>query len=186
MQEAAALCVLPVLIGNLLGILISMGLIYMMNGLLGSGVAGRHEAVFGYHPLVLVVTLLLTVVTIWISAWMPARKLSKLTPLEAIKNTGELQLKRKKKSLLLTGIFGMEGELAGNALKAQRRALRTASLSLIFSFLAFTIMQSFFTLSGISTRETYFERYQGVWDIMVKVKDTDVDSFSEIQNTGNS
>ena len=181
LQEAAALCVLPVLIGNLLGILISMGLIYMMNGLLGSGVAGRHEAVFGYHPLVLVVTLLLTVVTIWISAWMPARKLSKLTPLEAIKNTGELQLKHKKKSLLLTGIFGMEGELAGNALKAQRRALRTASLSLIFSFLAFTIMQSFFALSGISTRETYFERYQGVWDIMVKVKDTDVDSFSEIQ-----
>ena len=181
LQEAAALCVLPVLIGNLLGILISMGLIYMMNGLLGSGVAGRHEAVFGYHPLVLVVTLLLTVVTIWISAWMPARKLSKLTPLEAIKNTGELQLKRKKKSLLLTGIFGMEGELAGNALKAQRRALRTASLSLIFSFLAFTIMQSFFALSEISTRETYFERYQGVWDIMVKVKDTDVDSFSEIQ-----
>ena len=181
LQEAAALCVLPILIGNLLGILISMGLLHMANGLLGNGVAGRHEAVFGYHPLVLAVTLLLTVVTIWISAWMPARKLSKLTPLEAIKNTGELQLKRKKKSPLLTCFFGMEGELAGNALKAQRRALRTASLSLIFSFLAFTIMQSFFALSGISTRETYFERYQGVWDIMVKVKDTDVDSFSEAQ-----
>ena len=181
LQEAAALCILPILIGNLLGILISMGLIHMVNGLLGNGVAGRHEAVFGYHPLVLAVTLLLTVVTIWISAWMPARKLSKLTPLEAIKNTGELQLKRKKKSPLLTCFFGMEGELAGNALKAQRRALRTASLSLIFSFLAFTIMQSFFALSGISTRETYFERYQSVWDIMVTVKDTDVDSFSETQ-----
>lgn len=181
LQEAAALCILPILIGNLLGILISMGLIHMLNSLLGNGVAGRHEAVFGYHPLVLAVTLLLTVVTIWISAWMPARKLSKLTPLEAIRNTGELQLKRKKKSPLLTCFFGMEGELAGNALKAQRKALRTASLSLIFSFLAFTIMQSFFALSGISTRETYFERYQGVWDIMVTVKDTDVDSFSEIQ-----
>lgn len=181
LQEAAALCILPILIGNLLGILISMGLMHMVNGLLGNGVAGRHEAVFGYHPLVLAVTLLLTVVTIWISAWMPARKLSKLTPLEAIKNTGELQLKRKKKSPLLTCFFGMEGELAGNALKAQRRALRTASLSLIFSFLAFTVMQSFFALSGISTRETYFERYQGVWDIMVTVKDTDVDSFSETQ-----
>ncbi|MBD5519842.1 MAG: ABC transporter permease [Lachnospiraceae bacterium] len=181
LQEAAALCILPILIGNLLGILISMGLMHMVNGLLGNGVAGRHEAVFGYHPLVLAVTLLLTVVTIWISAWMPARKLSRLTPLEAIKNTGELQLKRKKKSPLLTCFFGMEGELAGNALKAQRRALRTASLSLIFSFLAFTVMQSFFALSGISTRETYFERYQGVWDIMVTVKDTDVDSFSETQ-----
>ena len=181
LQEAAALCILPILIGNLLGILISMGIIHMANGLLGSDVAGRHEAVFGYHPLVLVATLLLTVVTIWISAWMPARKLSRLTPLEAIKNTGELQLKRKKKSPLLTCLFGLEGELAGGALKAQKRALRTASLSLIFSFLAFTLMQSFFALSGISTRETYFERYQGVWDIMVTVKDTDVDSFSEAQ-----
>ena len=181
LQEAAALCILPILIGNLLGILISMGIIHMVNGLLGSDVAGRHEAVFGYHPLVLVATLLLTVVTIWISAWMPARKLSRLTPLEAIKNTGELQLKRKKKSPLLTCLFGLEGELAGGALKVQKRALRTASLSLIFSFLAFTIMQSFFALSGISRRETYFERYQGVWDIMVTVKDTDVDSFSETQ-----
>ena len=181
LQEAAALCILPILIGNLLGILISMGIIHMANSLLGSDVAGRREAVFGYHPLVLVATLLLTVVTIWISAWMPARKLSRLTPLEAIKNTGELQLKRKKKSPLLTCLFGLEGELAGGALKAQKRALRTASLSLIFSFLAFTLMQSFFALSGISTRETYFERYQGVWDIMVTVKDTDVDSFSEAQ-----
>lgn len=181
LQEAAALCILPILIGNLLGILISMGMIHMVNGLLGSDVAGRHEAVFGYHPLVLAATLLLTVATIWISAWMPARKLSRLTPLEAIKNTGELQLKRKKKSPLLTCLFGLEGELAGGALKAQKRALRTASLSLIFSFLAFTIMQSFFALSGISTRETYFERYQGVWDIMVTVKDTDVASFSEAQ-----
>lgn len=181
LQEAAALCILPILIGNLLGILISMGIIHMANDLLGSDVAGRHESVFGYHPLVLVATLLLTVATIWISAWMPARKLSRLTPLEAIKNTGELQLKRKKKSPLLTCLFGLEGELAGGALKAQKRALRTASLSLIFSFLAFTIMQSFFALSGISTRETYFERYQSVWDIMVTVKDTDVDSFSEAQ-----
>ena len=179
LQEAAALCILPIIIGNLLGILISKGLIHMSNSLLGSDVAGRHEAVFGYHPLVLGGTLFLTIVTIWISAWMPARKLSRLTPLEAIKNTGELQLKRKKKSPMLTCFFGMEGELAGNALKAQRRALRTASLSLIFSFLAFTIMQSFFALSGISTRKTYFERYQSVWDIMVTVKDTDVDSFSE-------
>ncbi len=181
LQEAAALCILPILAGNLLGILISWGLIHMSNTLLGSSVPGRHEAVFGYHPLVLAMTLLLTVVTVWISAWMPARKLSKLTPLEAIKNTGELQLKRKKKSLLLTYFFGMEGELAGNALKAQRKALRTASISLVLSFLAFTIMQSFFTLSKISTRETYFERYQDIWDIMVTVKDTDIDSFGETE-----
>lgn len=178
LQEALTLCAAPILVGNLLGIFISMGSLQMVN-VLGGGVIGRHEAVFGYHPLVFGLTLLVTVITIWISAWLPARKLSRLTPLEAIINTGELQLKRKKKSPVLTLVFGIEGELAGNALKAQRKALRTASLSLIFSFLAFTIMQCFFTLSGISTRETYFERYQDVWDIMVTVKDTEVDSFEE-------
>lgn len=179
LQEAVALCAAPVLVGNLLGIVISMGLLQMVNALLGSSVTGRHKAVFGYHPLVLVLTLLVTILTIWISAWLPARKLSRLTPLEAIRNTGELQLKRRKKSHILSFLFGVEGELAGNALKAQRKALRTASLSLMFSFMAFTVMLCFFTISGISTRETYFERYQGVWDIMVTVKHTEVDAILE-------
>lgn len=181
LQEAAALCAVPILVGNLLGIVISKGLLQMVNVLLGSSAAGRHEAVFDYHPLVLAVTLSVTVVTIWISALLPARKLSRLTPLESIKNTGELQLKRRKNSPVLTLLFGVEGELVGNALKAQRKTLRTASLSLIFSFMAFTVMQCFFTISGISTRETYFERYQGVWDIMVTVNDTEVDTFEKAQ-----
>lgn len=185
LQEAAALCAVPVLLGNLLGIGISMGLIELSNVLLGSDVPGRHKAVFGYHPLVLGASLLATVITIWISAWMPAGKLSRLTPLEAIRNTEELQLKRKKRSPVLSFLFGVEGELAGNALKAQRKALRTASLSLIFSFMAFTIMQCFFITSEISTGETYFERYQDTWDIMVTVKDAETDTFRETEEVQN-
>lgn len=179
LQEAAALSAVPVIVGNLSGIAGSMGLIQLSNILLGSDIPGRHEAVPGYHPLVLVLTLLVSVLTLWISAWLPARKLSKLTPLEAIRDTGELQLKRRKNSLFLSLLFGVEGELACNALKAQKKALRTASLSLISAFMAFAVMQCFFALSGISTRETYFERYQGVWDVMVTVKDTAVESFEE-------
>ena len=179
LQEAALLCAGPVLIGDLLGVGASAGLIRLTNTLLGSDVPGRHQAVFGYHPLVLALTLLVTVITIWISAWLPARKLSKLTPLEAIRNAGEPGLKRKKRSRLLSLLFGTEGELAGNALKAQRKALRTASLSFLFSFLAFALMQCFFSLSQLSTRETYFERYQDVWDVMTTVKDTDVDDMEE-------
>ena len=50
--------------------------------------------------------------------------------------------------------------MAGNALKAQKKSLRTSTLSLTLSFLSFTFMLCFFTLSGISTNHTYFERYQ--------------------------
>lgn len=181
LQEAAILCAMPILTGSLLGMAGSMGIVYLTNVLLGSDITGRHKAVAGYHPLVLVFTLLITAITIWISAWLPAKKLSRLTPLEAIRNNGELQLERKRNFPALTLLFGVEGELAGSALKAQKKALRTASLSLIFSFIAFIIMQCFFSLSGISTRETYFERYQNVWDIMVTVKDAKIDTFDKTE-----
>lgn len=181
LQEAAVLCAVPVLAGKLLGIAFSMGLIQLLNILLGKDVPGRHASVFGYHPLVFGISLAAVVITLWVSAWLPARKLSRLSPLEAIKNTGEVHLKRKKNSRILRLFFGVEGELAGNTLKAQRKALGTASLSLVFSLLAFTIMQCFFTLSEISTRETYFARYQDAWDIMVEVKDADVENFAQIR-----
>lgn len=181
LQEAAVLCVVPVTAGNLLGIGAGMGLLRLSNIMLESAAPDRHEAVFGYHPLVLGITLGATVGTVWISAWLPAIKLSRLTPLEAMKNTGEPQLKRRMRNPILSLWFGAEGELAGAALRGQRKALRTASLSLVFSFLAFTVMQCFFCLSGISTRETYFEKYQDMWDIMVTVKDVGTDAFEKTE-----
>ena len=181
LQEAAALCAVPVVLGNLLGIVLGIGTMEVTNVIAGGMVAGRHEAVGGYHPLVFVVTFVITVLTIWISAWYPARKMSRLTPLEAIRNTGEMQLKKRKRSRLMSLLFGLEGEIAANALKAQKKAWRTATISLTFSFLAFTLMQCFFTLSGISTRMTYFEKYQDAWDVMVTVKDTGIDTFDKTE-----
>ncbi len=177
LQEAAVLSAGPVLIGNLLGIAGSAGITILSNTALGNAETGRHVAVFGYHPAVLLLTVLVTAFTIWISAWLPARKLSRLTPLQAIQNTGELQLSRKKNPRLLSLLFGVEGELAGNALKAQKKSLRTASLSLLLSFLAFSLMQCVFTLSQISTRETYFARYQDVWDIQTTLRGVAIEEF---------
>ena len=180
LEEAAVLCILPVLAGILLGIAGSAGIMELIN-VIGRDIPGRQPAVFGYHPLVFAVTVLVSTVTIWISAWIPARKLSRMRPMEALKHTGEPQLKRRKNSRILAAVFGAEGELAANALKAQKRSLRTASFSLVLSLLAFTLMQCFFTLSAISTRETYFEKYQDAWDIMVSVKDTKVDQIEEAE-----
>ena len=179
LQEAFVLCAGPVLAGSLLGILVSMGMVAATNLLLAD-VEGRLVLPFGYHPLILCLSLLTTAVTLLVSAWIPARKMSRLTPLEAIKNTGELQLKRKKNSRLLSLLFGIEGELAGNALKAQRKAMRTAALSLVFSFLAFSFMMCFITITEVSQQETYFARYQDAWDVMVTMKDTDLGDFVKL------
>lgn len=184
LQEAGTLCILPILLGSLLGVTLSFAATKAMDQI-AVRIPGRHPMEFSYHPLVFVITIFAATLTILFSAWLPARKLSRLSPLEAIRNPGGLQLKKKKTSPLLSRIFGVEGELAGNALKAQKKALRTSTLSLTLSFLGFMLILCFFTLSDISTRHTYFERYQDTWDIMATVKDTrieDLELTKKLQN----
>ena len=176
LQEAMVLSILPMLIGSMSGILISYGIIKAVN-FFASDVSGRHEAVFQYHPSIFAATVFISFLTVIFSAWIPARKLSRMTPLEAIRNTSGILLKKTKHSRILSYIFGIKGELAGNALKAQKKHLRISTLSLLLSFLGFSIMICFTTLADISTRYTYFERYQDVWDIMITLKDTKISDF---------
>lgn len=176
LQEAAVLSIVPMILGSLLGIFISYGLIGAVN-IFAADVSKRHEAVFHYHPSILVSTFLVSFLTVLFSAWIPARKLSRMTPLEAIRNTGGLLIKKRKHSRILSVLFGMKGELAGNALKASKKHLRISTLSLLLSFLGFSIMLAFTTLADISTRYTYFDRYQDAWDIMITLKDTEISDF---------
>ncbi len=136
LQEAMVLSILPMLIGSMFGILISYGVIKAVN-FFAADVSGRHEAVFQYRPSIFAATVFISFLTVIFSAWIPARKLSKMTPLEAIRNTSGLLLKKKKHSRFLSCIFGMKGELAGNALKAQKKHLRISTLSLLLSFWVF-------------------------------------------------
>lgn len=185
MQEAFALCTVPILAGAFLGAALSAGACYGMEQI-AAGMPGRHELVFRYHPMIFAITILSSCLTVLFSAWMPAAKLSRLTPLQALRGPEETQgdkrfflMKTRKSHRLhiLSLMFGIEGELAGNALRAQKKALRTSTLSLTLSFLGFTLLLCFFTLSDISTRHTYFERYQNAWDVMVTLKDTKIEDF---------
>ncbi len=176
LQEAMVLSILPMLVGSMSGILISFGVIKAVN-FFASDVSGRHEAVFQYHMSIFAATIFISFLTVIFSAWIPARKLSRMMPLEAIRNANGFLLKKKKHSRLLFYIFGIKGELAGNALKAQKKHLRISFISLLLSFLGFSIMLCFTTLADISTRYTYFERYQDVWDIMITLKDTELSDF---------
>ena len=181
LQEAGLLCALPVLFGNLAGMAAAAGLLEGINLYLKKAAPDRLPSHFVFHPAVFLLSVLCAAVTVWASARIPAERLSRLTPLEAIRGGGEFSLKRKKHSPILSLLFGVEGELAGNALKAQRKALRAAGLSLILSFLAFTLMESVLSLSRLSTEITYWDRYQNAWDVMVTVKNTQIASFGKTE-----
>ena len=60
LQEAAALCAIPILLGSFIGIALTFGTIQIVN-VLADGIVGRHNAVFTYHPLVFAATILVSV-----------------------------------------------------------------------------------------------------------------------------
>lgn len=175
-QEAAMLALVPVFAGIFSGIFLSRGTILIM-GKMAADTAGGREAVFSYPPVLFLVTCFVTVATLLVSAWIPAGKLSRLTPLEAIRGAWEPELKRKKHLWTLAALCKAEGELAGHSFEARKKMFRTSTASLTLAFLGFMLMQCFFTLSGISTEYTYFARYQDSWDVMAVVKDTDIGDF---------
>lgn len=176
-QEAFILSTVPVIAGVVFGIALSFITVYIMGSYASDFAEGR-DFTFRLHPVVIAAVFILSFFTILFSAYIPAHKLSRLLPLEAIRGTGEPGLNKTKPSRILSRLFGIEGKLAGNALKAQKKALRTIYIPLTLAFSGFMLMQCFFTLSGISTDHTYFEAYKDKWDIMVTLKDTDIEEFS--------
>lgn len=181
LQEAAAVSLLPLAVGTLLGFAACRGVLAAVNQV-AAGLPDRQPAVFTLHPAVAAAALLAALVTVLLSAWLPARRLCRIPPLEAMRGTLPPQARGKgKRSLttrLLARCFGIRGELAGSALQAQKKSLRIANLSLLLSFLGFTAILCFFTLSGISTDMTYFARYQDAWDVMATLPDTRLSNFS--------
>uniref|UniRef100_UPI00336BE539 ABC transporter permease n=1 Tax=Enterocloster aldenensis TaxID=358742 RepID=UPI00336BE539 len=84
-QEAVMLSVVPILVGSIMGIALSFG-VFQAIEMIAADIPGRHEAGFRYHPMVFVVTILSSFLTVLGSAWIPAGKLSKMPPSEAIRN----------------------------------------------------------------------------------------------------
>lgn len=85
------------------------------------------------------VAAVLAVLTIFVSVWVPARRASKIMPIDAIRQSKEVKLTRKavKTSRLTRALFGFEGEIALKNLKRNRKKYRATVLSLIISLVLF-------------------------------------------------
>ena len=88
---------------------------------------------------------LLSVVTILISCWIPARRASRITPVDAIRQTADIGIRGKdvKTSKLTRKIFGFEAELGLKNLKRNRRRYKATIFSLIISVVLFLSVSTF-------------------------------------------
>lgn len=97
-------------------------------------------------PVVFIISAIIGLITIYLSAIGPARKASKVSPLDAVRNTGSLKkekLKKRKRSKIINKILGIEGEIAYKNLKRNRKKFRITVFSLTISIVLYIVFGSF-------------------------------------------
>lgn len=97
-------------------------------------------------PQVFILGTLLGLVTIFLSAFGPARQAGRVSPLEAVRSGGGIKkekIKKVKKSRLAKVIFGIEGQLAYKNLRRNRKRFRITVFSMVISIVLYIVFGSF-------------------------------------------
>lgn len=147
--EALALCVIGIPLGLLLGCAgIGLTLFFLKDQfaafLLGSiDTTVSMEFVLGSWPLLVAAGVGL--VTVLISAWIPARRATKITVIDAVRRTRDIKIpsRRVKTSKLTQKLFGLEGTLATKNYKRSRKTYRATIISLCMSIVLFVSVSAF-------------------------------------------
>lgn len=92
--------------------------------------------------------IIVSALTIFISARVPAKRAAAVTPVAAIKQTNEIKVsaKKLKSSKIIRAIFGYEGELANKNLKRNGGKSRVITASIALSVILFLSVNSFCNL----------------------------------------
>lgn len=87
----------------------------------------------------------LSAITIAISAFIPARKASRTTPIDALRQNTDVKVKAKKlrSPKIIRMIFGYEGELAYKNMKRNGKKSRVITSSLVLSVVLFLSVNTF-------------------------------------------
>lgn len=94
----------------------------------------------------IVIAIILMALTIYFSVRLPAKRASKITPIEAIRQTDDIKEVNRKKIQTpkwIRKVFGIEGELALKNLKRSRKRYRTTVISLIISIVLYVSVSGF-------------------------------------------
>lgn len=100
-------------------------------------------------PEAIITAFLLSMLTIFISAYIPARRASRISPIDAIRQTQDIKLigRTVKTSKLTRLIFGFEAELGLKNLKRHSRRYKVTIFSLMISIVLFLSVSSLSMLS---------------------------------------
>lgn len=145
-SETLILGLIGIPLGILSGIVAVIVLIKIVNLIAGDIMFGNVNGIIfkvSIYPIILAIVL--SIITIYLSALSSAKKASKVSPIDLLRNSNEIKLNSKKLKVpfWVSKIFGTGGILAYKNLKRSKKKYRTTVVSLAVSIFVFISMSSF-------------------------------------------
>lgn len=151
--EAVVVGVIGIILG-ILGAYIGIGtVILIINNLISDILEYKLHLVT--NPLFIIIPVIFMIIVIGVSAFIPSRRASKVSPIEAIRQNDDIKINKKKirTSKLVLKLFGIEGEIALKNIKRNKKKYRVTIVSLFISIVLFISFSSYmnYTLNTASS-----------------------------------
>ena len=151
--EAVVVGVIGIIFG-ILGAYIGIGcVVLVINNLISDML--DYKLYLVTNPLFIIIPVIFMIVVIGVSAFIPSRRASKVSPIEAIRQNDDIKINKKKirTSKLVLKLFGIEGEIALKNIKRNKKKYRVTIVSLFISIVLFISFSSYmnYTLNTASS-----------------------------------
>lgn len=151
--EALVVGVIGIILG-ILGAYIGIGtVILIINNLISDMLEYKLHLVT--NLLFIIIPVIFMIIVIGVSAFIPSRRASKVSPIEAIRQNDDIKINKKKirTSKLVLKLFGIEGEIALKNIKRNKKKYRVTIVSLFISIVLFISFSSYmnYTLNTASS-----------------------------------
>ena len=147
--EASILGLIGIPLGILAGILASYILIIVSNYYLGDFMASDIKLIFSFSFIAIIFAIILGIVTIYASAFKSAKKASRISPIDSIRNSSTIKInsKKVKSPKIINKLFGVGGDISYKNLKRNKKKYRTTVISIIVSVSVFIALTSFMSIA---------------------------------------
>lgn len=168
--EASILGLIGIPLGILAGILASYILIIVSNYYLGDFMASDIKLIFSFSFIAIIFAIILGIVTIYASAFKSAKKASRISPIDSIRNSSTIKInsKKVKSPKIINKLFGVGGDISYKNLKRNKKKYRTTVISIIVSVSVFIALTSFMSIAFDS-----IERELNISDYNISLTATD-------------
>ena len=178
LHEGFILGLIGIPLGILSGIFADYILVIIINYI---GNFNDVKFVFSISIWPVILSIILGVVTIYLSVVRAAKKSSKIAPIEAIRNNNEIKINSKKikSSKIVDKLFGVGGDIAYKNLKRNKKRNRTTIISIVISVAVFISLSSFLSY-GFKLTNQYYQ--DANYDIQLYLRDTNEEESKKIIN----